>query len=392
MTAIPTGPAMVDQRPALVSRQTDFWLLGGASIAFWAFCHLLEFLFPRFDTTQQFLTNIPALFAIATLVINAPHFMASYHLAYSRGSDFFFQNWFQLILVPILLLLALLVGDLFFSMNIEGWTSLGQQLNLALEPLGIFLVIGFYPSLGPELLHHMANLMYLTVGWHYTKQIFGCFMVYSRFDNYALDNNDRNLIKASLLSIWGFNFFSINSQMNQTDFFSASTITHVFPSGFYLFFEVLTVLLFFAVAWKVFYVRWRDHGVLPPAPAVVAWIAMFIWWMPFARSTTFFVFAVPFFHGLQYLPFYKKVIDARYRDPAVTSRSFNFYFLFLVLAGFIMFHIGPEAVDYLRESENRMQMTYWVAGFALFINIHHFFIDNAIWRLRDPKVRKWLLE
>lgn len=391
MTALNGVSQTADSRPALITRQVDFWLLGGASIAFWAFCHLFEFLHPRFDTAQDYLINIPAMFAFATLFINAPHFMASYHLAYSRGGAFVTQNWFQLLLVPVLLVIALVLGDLFFFAGIDGWQVFGKQLNTMLEPLGIFLIVGFYPTFGAELLHHMISLMYLTVGWHYTKQVFGCFMVYSRYDNYALTPGERNLIKASLLSIWGFNFFSINSAMTRTEFFSASTVTHVFPPGLYLFFEILTVLLFLAVAYKIFYLRWRDHGVLPPGPAVVAWIAMFIWWMPFARSLTFFTYAVPFFHGLQYLPFYKKVIDARYRDPAFSARSFNFYFAWLVIAGFVAFNIGPEMLDYARDSENRMQLTYWVAGFALFINIHHFFIDNAIWRLRDEKVRNWLL-
>lgn len=391
MTLFQNTITSVDDRPALVSRQADFWLLGGASIAFWALCHLFEFLYPRFHTTQSYLSNLPALFAIASLVVNAPHFMASYHLAYSRGGQFILQNWYQLILVPVLLVLALLAGDIYFNDSIPGWQNFGKSLNDALAPFGIFLVVGIYPSFGQELMHHLVSLMYLTVGWHYTKQVFGCFMVYSRYDNYALNNTERNLIKASLLSIWGFNFFSINSSLTQTDFFSISTMTHVFPAGLYLFFELLTVGLFLAVGYQVFYRRWKLHGVLPPAPALVAWIAMFIWWMPFARSLTFFVIAVPFFHGLQYLPFYKKVIDARYNDPETSARSFNFYFGFLVLAGFIAFNIGPEALDYLRDSESRMQVTYWIAGVALLINIHHFFIDNAIWRLRDEKVRRWLL-
>jgi hypothetical protein len=27
----------------------------------------------------------------------------------------------------------------------------------------------------------------------------------------------------------------------------------------------------------------------------------------------------------------------------------------------------------------------------LFINIHHYFIDNVLWRFRDPEVREYLL-
>jgi hypothetical protein len=381
----------LDQRPALVSRQADFWLLGGASIVFWVACHLLEFLQADSPMSLMYLQQIPALFAFTALLINAPHFMASYHLAYSRGKGFIVYYWPQLILVPLILLALLLVGDLMFARDIDGWRSTALQINYWLEPFGIFLVLGTYSSLGPELLHHLVNLMYLTVGWHYTKQVFGCFMVYSRFENYPLTPSERNLIKSSLLAIWGFNFFSLNAAMTQSDFLSAGSTTHVFPSSLVWLFQYGTVVLFVAVAYQVFYRRWKTTGQLPPAPAVIAWLAMFLWWMPFGRSMTFYAFAVPFFHGLQYLPFYKKVIDARHRDPTTAARSFSFHFALLIAAGFIAFALAPEAIDHMRNSEQRFAVTYWVAGVALFINIHHFFIDNTIWRLRDENVRRWLL-
>ena len=34
---------------ALISRTVDFWLLGGASILFWLFCHFLEILNPHLN-------------------------------------------------------------------------------------------------------------------------------------------------------------------------------------------------------------------------------------------------------------------------------------------------------------------------------------------------------
>jgi hypothetical protein len=384
-------PSEVGQQNGyLVSRQADFWLLGGASIGFWAACHLLEFLNPHYTTANQLINHVPALFAMFSVAVNAPHFMASYHLAYTRGLPFVLENWFQLIAVPLMLAVALVLGDLMFGMSVETWSAFGRWLNGLLEPLGIFLVVGVFQSFGEEVVHQLITIMYLTVGWHYVKQVFGCFMVYSRFDGYELNGEERNLIKASLLSIWGFNFFSDNISLNQVDFFTAKAITNVFPVSVYQFFELFTVFLFLLVGYRIFYRRYRDRGELPPAAAVVAWVAIFIWWMPFARSLTFFIFAVPFFHGLQYLPFYKKIIDARYNDPAVSARSFSFYFSFLVLAGFLAFYIGPETVDLIRGSESRLQMTYWMAGIALFINIHHFFIDNTLWRFKDRNVQRWL--
>ena len=34
---------------------------------------------------------------------------------------------------------------------------------------------------------------------------------------------------------------------------------------------------------------------------------------------------------------------------------------------------------------------FFVTSAMLFINIHHYFIDNVIWRFKDPEVRAYLL-
>ena len=36
-------------------------------------------------------------------------------------------------------------------------------------------------------------------------------------------------------------------------------------------------------------------------------------------------------------------------------------------------------------------MSFFVTAAMLFINIHHYFIDNVLWRFKDPRVRAYLL-
>jgi hypothetical protein len=36
-------------------------------------------------------------------------------------------------------------------------------------------------------------------------------------------------------------------------------------------------------------------------------------------------------------------------------------------------------------------MFFFFTAAMLFINIHHYFIDNVIWRFKDPEVRNYLL-
>ena len=66
------------------------------------------------------------------------------------------------------------------------------------------------PRLGDLLFTAAFNLMIFTVGWHYTKQVFGCMMVYAYFDGYPLTQAQRDLTKCALLSIWGMNFVYSN--------------------------------------------------------------------------------------------------------------------------------------------------------------------------------------
>ena len=36
------------------------------------------------------------------------------------------------------------------------------------------------------------NVMIFTIGWHYTKQVFGCMMVYAHYDGYPLSRVQRS--------------------------------------------------------------------------------------------------------------------------------------------------------------------------------------------------------
>jgi len=114
MSVLSHDNTVVDDQ-CLINRSTDFWMLGGASIAFWLVCHLIDLLTGHYSSTQIYSVAIPAMFSFFALVVNFPHFMASYHLAYSRGAKFILNHWFQLILVPVLLIALVISGDLFFS-------------------------------------------------------------------------------------------------------------------------------------------------------------------------------------------------------------------------------------------------------------------------------------
>ncbi len=88
---------------ALTTRYIDFWLLGGASIAVWAFMFALHPVRKWSWAVDHHYANAFAISNTIALFINYPHFMASYALAYRKGWRFIREHWLQLVLVPIVL-------------------------------------------------------------------------------------------------------------------------------------------------------------------------------------------------------------------------------------------------------------------------------------------------
>jgi hypothetical protein len=67
-----------------------------------------------------------------------------------------------------------------------------------LLPWGVNAQVLLGPRAGDVLLTAGFNLMVLTIGWHYTKQVFGCMMVYARYDGYLLTPFQRAITRYAL--------------------------------------------------------------------------------------------------------------------------------------------------------------------------------------------------
>jgi hypothetical protein len=63
----------------------------------------------------------------------------------------------------------------------------------------------------------------------------------------------------------------------------------------------------------------------------------------------------------------------------------------VLLAGWLAFELVPGAFDALLGTSAALGISFFVIAAMLFINNHHYFIDNVIWRFADPEVRSHLL-
>lgn len=346
----------------LVSRTLDFWLLGGASVLTYLAMSAAGGFRNWYGVSNQF-SNVAMTMATLALFVNYPHFLASYRLAYGRGQTFVVKHWFHLLLVPMLLL---------------GFLTCAYCL--AVEPKSL--------DISAQMMGAGVNLMFLTVGWHYSKQAFGCMMVYAAYDRYPLDRVQRESLRFSLLSVWWYNF--AHSSQNPTGVFWALKYnTWQLPRWAYLgsFYAFQALLIW--VLYRVFYRNWKA-GHRPSPTLVIPFVAMLLWFAPCFRQPDFFAYVVPFFHSLQYLAFVYRVERARPSIRESAGRA-TALVLGLALTGWLAFEAVPGNLDMGMDATNVFGFSFCLVAFNLFLNIHHYFIDNVLWRVReDPQVRQAL--
>jgi hypothetical protein len=131
VAAAEPGPVPVR---ALTTRFLDFWLLGGASLLVWLVMISVQGFRTSWAIDQHF-KNLTITTASLSLLINYPHFLISYKLAYTRGRAFILGNWWQLLAVPALL--AGVFALAFFDYGIPvGQVPVVSGVATALAPFG----------------------------------------------------------------------------------------------------------------------------------------------------------------------------------------------------------------------------------------------------------------
>lgn len=378
---------------ALTNRFIDFWLLGGGSLLIWAMVLITEPLRPHSPVINSQYNHVVATFAILSLFCNYPHFLVSYKLAYGQGRNFIKSYWFQLILVPLGLLGLMLSAFMFYIRP-----DLGQHINhlflsVSKHTASYFMVF-FEKGSGPVIMGGLVNLMLITVGWHYSKQIFGCMMVYSKLDRYQLSAGQRQIIKWSNYGIWFTNYAYLNLNAGIQYYYGVPFLRiglgkFVFTAALCFFFITLVLFIY-----KVVWTNYREQGKMFSVNFIIPYIAFISWWIPIFTNRLFMLTIVPFFHSLQYLLFVYKIEKGRLEKNHPKSIAFRggVSIILLILLGFMFFEFLPFSLDTVVQKNGLLTIWFFIAAFHLFINIHHFFIDNSLWRFKNSNVQKFLFD
>ena len=363
-------------RRYLFSPWLDIAFAGGIA---WAMIPLLFWLAPpsakgKVDGHLTF--HVSVAFAVLAYVVNYPHFMASYAVFYRnfharlttyRSSGFFYWRYaWAGIGVP-----CLLVAYLAYAFAAQ---------NMTIFSIGV-------------------QIMFFTVGWHYVKQAFGVFIMLSALKRIYYSKTIRRLLLINCMLVWMLSWLAGNIwvpgyEQSQHNF---RGVTYA-PLGLGLppyVMELLRLavwgyggLVLLALAVHAYRTR-----TLPSLSAVAGYSSMYTLLL-LSYLHPLWVYMTPLLHSAQYLLF----IGAYKRgERAVSLQSegredVKRYVVMLLWTGILTFTLLPHALEWgSKHTTYSMGLLLpFMYAFTIFINIHHYFIDNVSWRKENKEAHAYL--
>lgn len=284
--------------------------------------------------------------------INMPHFMASYRIVY-RSRDMIMKHKWASMYVPAILLAYVAIAL---------WMS-------QTTPIPAIVLVATASG-------------YLA--WHYTGQVWGMMASYSYLAGQKFEPVERFLVRSSLriLLVWQVTWF-LYTQLRDREL--------VRP--LYVLISTGTIVAFVlgAIGLAIMY---RRTGRMPPIRAIVAWLAIFVWYAVLARDPRA-IFWVQIAHALQYLAFPIRVELNRTTQTAPTSGRvaghMALYGVGLLALSYLIGQVVPGTAmsvvaDIFGEEPGKVAPVL----ILMFINIHHYFTDGVIWKISNPEVRREL--
>jgi hypothetical protein len=218
--------------------------------------------------------------------------------------------------------------------------------------------------------------------YHYSGQTVGITMVYARRCGYPIGRRERLALAAFVFS--AFLYGATHMQENGlTDFYGMPVPILAFPA--WIGPAALAVMCAGASVFAGFAVAWcrAQRRLLPPIVLLPA-LAHFVWFVPGASLKSFLI-VIPLFHSLQYL-LIALVVQLKLRiNGKGAERSWRRVRVEALrwgarnITGGVLLFIGlPLCFVWLP-----LPFVTIAGIIAAAVNVHHFFVDGVIWKLRD---------
>jgi tetratricopeptide (TPR) repeat protein len=303
-------------------------------------------------------------FYVLALFFNYPHYMATIYRAYHRSEDFQKYRIFT-VHTTALILLTLLLSH--YWLRLLPW---------------IFTI---YLTWSP---------------WHYSGQNYGLFMMFARRAGADPDKNARRALYGAFVVSYLVLFLSFHTGPSTDPLFLSLGI----PAVVSRWEQIILMVAFIALSAFGLTRLARTTGWRKLTPSLTLLSSQFLWFLLPAAISLIKGLEIPqnryssgvlaVMHSAQYLwitSYYarREALGEGASGSAKTSRSWRplAYFGVLVVGGIALFVPGPWLASRLLHHD-------FTASFLIFtalVNIHHFILDGAIWKLRDGRIASLLL-
>ena len=299
-----------------------------------------------------------AFYALA-LFFNYPHYMATIYRAYHRAEDFEKYRIFT-VHITALMLVTLLLSH--FSLRLLPW---------------IFTI---YLTWSP---------------WHYSGQNYGLFMMFARRAGADPDKSTRRALYGAFIASYLILFLGFHTGPSTDALFISLGI----PAAVSRWEQVILGVAFVALSVYGITRLVRVTGWRKLIPSLTLLSSQFLWFLLPAAISLIKGLSIPqnryssgvlaIMHSAQYL-----WITSYYARREATSGARNgrnwrpfAYFGVLVVGGIALFVPGPWLAS--RAFHHDFAASFLI--FTALVNIHHFILDGAIWKLRDGRIASLLL-
>jgi hypothetical protein len=354
----PPSPAPPSKLPLyFINAPVDYALIGGLSIV--TFVLVRAFYVPE-RTNSVYLLGAQLLW-----VCNWPHFAAtSYRLYHSRDN---IMQYPMTALVTPWLIGAAVIGSL------------------------------IYPTLVAP---YFVKMLLIWSPYHFSGQSVGITLIYARRAGFQVGKWERMALSGFIFGTFVCQTVGAEVNPDGSEFYGIKypglgLPEWLIPVSKAVMWGAGAAFLYFAVRWSI-----RNKRMLPPIvllPAVTQYV-----WFVYSAETGWRSFQefVPFFHSLQYLLIawamqLKEKMDLKHIAPSpfyVGTETLRWWGLNMIVGAFL-FWVLPRLVAlclpiYYDETRTLALATgVIVTG----IQIHHFFVDGVIWKLKRKTVSSPLM-
>ncbi len=301
------------------------------------------------------------IFYALALFFNYPHYMATIYRAYHRPEDF---QKYRIFTVHITALVLLTLCLSHYWLRLLPW---------------IFTI---YLTWSP---------------WHYSGQNYGLFMMFARRAGADPDKSTRRTLYGAFIVSYLVLFLGFHTGPSTDPLFLSLGIPGVISRWEQVALVVAFVVLsVFGLTRLAAQTGWRKL-----IPSLTLFSSQFLWFLLPAAISLIKGLEIPqsryssgvlaVMHSAQYLwiTSYYARREATEAGERNTSRGWRplAYFGVLVVGGIALFVPGPWLAS--RAFHHDFSASFLI--FTALVNIHHFILDGAIWKLRDGRIASLLL-